>query len=227
MALIDLNNLKAAKYKDKDTGLRLDTPEGTKAIIATGQPGKPRKTRRHNQGWWPDEKKIECCTLYAAMGNYRRVAELSKIPEHTIIRWSHEDWWLQTLQKVRREENIQTDKKFSTIVDKALTKLEERIEKGDYVYDIKRGCAMPVPVSARDLTIVTGTLFDKRQLLRGEATRISQAGTSEDHLKKLADQFAAYVKAKTEEKIISSLPNEDTDANTPAITDNASTDTNQ
>lgn len=203
MALIDINKLDSY-YKDKDSGLRIDTPDGVKAITISGQPGVPAKRARHRHNWWPEEKKLEVATLYVATGNYGRTAQLTKVPEKTIRRWALEDWWMQTTQRVRREESAVTDKKFSTIVDKALDKLQERIEAGDYIYDIRKGCAVPVPMSGRDLAIVTGTIFDKRQLLRGEATKITASGTSEEHLKKLASEFTQFVKDKLEkrEKVI-------------------------
>jgi hypothetical protein len=204
MALIDVNKLESY-YKDKDSGLRIDTPDGVKAITISGQPGPSAKSKRHKHNWWPEEKKLEAATLYVATGNYNRTSKLTKIPEKTIRRWALEDWWMQTIQRVRREESAVTDKKFSTIVDKALDKLQERIEGGDYVYDIRKGVAVPVPMSGRDLAIVTGTIFDKRQLLRGEATKITAGSTSEEHLKKLASEFTQFVQdklAKKAEKVI-------------------------
>lgn len=211
MALVDVNKMDF--YREKDTGLRLDTvnKDGsttTQAILAMKQPGKPIKTKRHNQGWWPDEKRIEAATLFAALGNVKKVSEMTKIPEKTVFRWTQEEWWMQTITRVRREENATTDKKFTTIVDKALDKLMDRIDNGDMIYDIKRGVAVPVPVNARDLAIVTGTVFDKRQLLRGEATKITAAANSDEHLKKLAIQFEEFVKARTE-KVIATQPAED------------------
>jgi hypothetical protein len=51
-------------------------------------------------------------------------------------------------------------------------------------------------MSGRDLAIVTGTVFDKRQLIRGEATKIQAAQTSDQHLEKLAEKFAQFVTEK-------------------------------
>jgi hypothetical protein len=175
-----------------------------KTIVTTKQSGNPPSMRvsgkKHKHGWWPEHKKIEAATLYAALGNARRVAELSKIPLGTIERWCTEDWWLMTLSKVRREQAEEMDAKTTKIIDKALDKIVERIDDGDYIYDIKRGKAVPVPVSARDLTIVAGTIFDKRQLIRGEATKITKAVNSEEFLEKLADKFVEFSKNKLTNK---------------------------
>jgi hypothetical protein len=205
----------AIREQDKpyDTGLRIDTVDRktgepvVKAVLAMGQPGKPIKREKHrtdgtkhNHGWWPEEKKLEVATLFAALGSVGKVASLTKVPKNTVQRWTQEEWFLQTITRVRREENLQTDAKLSKIVDKALDKLMDRIETGDYVYDIKRGVAVQMPVSSRDLALVTGVVFDKRQLLRGEATKITAATNSEEHLKVLARKFEEYVQAR--EKVI-------------------------
>lgn len=221
MALINTNKLDSLKHLD--TGLRINTnnlpngedgkpmrgakEEGEKAIVVMPQPGGRIKQKRHSAGWWPDEKKIEVATLYVALGSVKKVSELAKVPKTTVERWMSEDWFYQTLQRVRREEGAVTDVKFTKIVDKALDKLMERIDNGDAVYDIKRGTVAMLPVSARDLSMVTGIIFDKRQLLRGEATKIVASSTSEEHLKKLAHQFADYVKSK--EKVVNLLETTD------------------
>lgn len=184
---------------EKLTGLVYMTKDGTeKEVVITGQKGKPSgysKTKKAH-GWWSEEKKIEACTLHAATGNLSNVARLTKIPEGTLRKWKEEEWWMVCQSRIRREKNEEHDKKFTDIVDKALDKIVDRIENGDYMYDIKRGVAVPVPVSARDLSIVAGTIFDKRQLLRGEATKISKAVNTEEHLNMLADKFIAAVKQK-------------------------------
>lgn len=201
MALMSKDTLRkrlaAGKTKPESvTGLEY---EG-KAIVAEGQIGKPTKAAHHNKLYWPEAKKIEACTMHAALGNLKRVSELTKIPYATVQRWSEEDWWLLTQQRIVREENHEADRKITNIVDKAYEKILERVEHGDTVYDIKRGVVVPVPVSARDLSIVAGTLFDKRQLLRGEATKITRAESSEEQLQKLAQKFMDFVKSK--EKVI-------------------------
>jgi hypothetical protein len=205
MALVKPEGIRE-QDKPYDTGLRVDTVDRktgkpvTKAVLAMGQPGKPIKQDRHNNGWWPEEKKLEVATLFAALGSVAKVAQLTKVPKNTVQRWTQEEWFLLTMQRVRREENLATDSKLSRIVDKALDKLMDRIETGDYVYDIKRGVAVQMPVSSRDLALVTGVVFDKRQLLRGEATKITAATNSEEHLKILAKKFEEYVQAR--EKVI-------------------------
>lgn len=189
--------LSANRLKEKDvTGLTITVDGEEKAILLTKQGGKPVKERRHKKHWWPESKKIEAATLYAATGSIPRTSSLAKVPLQTLRNWISEDWFLQIMNRVKREEGVAMDRKFTKIVDKALDKIEERIDTGDYVYDMKRGVAAPIPMSGRDLTLVTGTLFDKRQLIRGDATKITTAVNSEEHLKKLAQDFIKFVADK-------------------------------
>ena len=187
---------KGQVLESQRTGLTLDGKE----IVLQKTRGRTLKTSKHKAGWWPEEKKIEAATIHAATGSVVRAAALSKVPEATIRKWKEEDWWLQVQQRIRREENEETDRKFSRVVEKALGKIEERIDSGDYIYDIKRGIAVQVPTSARDLAIVAGTLFDKRQLLRGEATKINKSVDTTDYLQNLATKFAEAVTQKLENK---------------------------
>lgn len=167
---------------------------GDKHIVATGQPGKPVKTARHNKKWWPDAKKIEAATLHAALGDLNKTATLTKIPLSVLKQWKNEDWWMSTQQQVRRDNLEKMDAAISNVLDGAINKIAENVEKGDSMYDIKRGTVVKVPMSGRDLAIVAGTLFDKRQLIRGEATKITKTEDQTAMLEKLAAKFAALSK---------------------------------
>ena len=168
----------------------------------TNPQGQERKLVRRTKGWWPESKKIEAATLHVAVGNMVQVSKLTKIPLPTLRNWSEEPWWSSIQQRVKREANEETDSKFSKVVDKALDKLQVAIEKGDYIYDIKKGELANIPMTGRDLATVAGIVFDKRQLLRGEATKITKSSTdTEQHLRALAEKFAQLVKSK-EEKVI-------------------------
>lgn len=186
------------------TGLVVTDPKDgvEKAIVIQGQRGERGKAPRHKKrhGWYSEDKKFEAATLYAAVGSVTQVAKLAKVPVNTVKSWTQEDWWARYLAQVRREHNEMMDGKITKVIDKALDKIMERIEEGDYVYDIKQGKAVAMPMSGRDLAIVTGTVFDKRQLIRGEATKIHAAQTSDAHLEKLAEKFAEFVTNKTKQK---------------------------
>jgi hypothetical protein len=170
-----------------------------KVIIAARQGGKPRdfrmkKTRATKVGFYTEAKKVETATLYAALGDVKATAKLAKVPVEQVEKWQDEEWWLLTLAKVKRNQNSVLDVKASTIVDKAMDQLLNRVEQGDHILNIKTGEIVQIPMSGRDLSVVAGTIFDKRQLIRGEATKISKAVNSEEFLEKLADKFKEFAR---------------------------------
>lgn len=193
------------------TGLYYEDPKGDRKYIVIGKqmgntmrrttnPKRQERQLTKKKTWWPEEKKVEAATLHVATGSLKRVSELTKVPLKTVERWADEDWWLSTQQRVKREAIEETDAKFSKLINKAVEKLQTAVEEGDYMYDIKRGTLVKVPMTGRDLALVTGVTFDKRQLLRGEATRITKVSDPEKHLAELAKRFAELVSNK--EKII-------------------------
>lgn len=167
-----------------------------KVVVLQGQSGKPTKMARHKKRWFSETQKVEAATVFAATGNVKTTSLLTKIPEGTIRNWKDEDWWLVLQSRVRRENNEQTDAKLTSIIDKTLDKIGENIDQGNVVYDSKTGTMKRVPLNARDLAIITNSTFDKRQLLRGEATKITKAVNAEDHLDRLAEKFMEAVKKK-------------------------------
>lgn len=210
MALIERRKLKglveAGQVKpEHQTGLylaaedskRFGGTEVDQAIIiqkARGQVAKVSKIR--NPKFFSDKKRLEAATLYAALGNIPKCAAMTKVPENILRKWVDEDWFLQIMSRIKREENVQLDRKITDAIDKAMDQLKDRIENGDTILNIKTGTKEKIPMGGRDLAIVTGTIFDKRQLIRGEATKIVDATTSEQQLELLAKKFIEFAKAK-------------------------------
>lgn len=159
----------------------------------TTNPSRQERKLKRKKTWWPEDKKVEAATLHVAIGNLVKVSELTKVPVGTLRQWADNDWWLVTQQRVKREAIEETDARFSKLIDKAINKLEKAVESGDYMYDIKKGELVNIPMTGRDLAMVTGITFDKRQLLRGEATRITKTSDPEKHLAELARKFAELV----------------------------------
>lgn len=146
---------------------------------------------RKKQGWYPDSKRIEVTTLYAALGNVVRCAELAKIPECTIRSWKKQPWFVDLLREIREENNDKLDAKFTQILEKSLDLVEDRLDNGD-PHVLRDGTIIRKPVAIRDLSIVNAISVDKRQILRKEPTTIAAVGGSIDEkLNKLAQAFTA------------------------------------
>lgn len=181
-----------------------------KPILLTKQRGRPVKLAHHKPSWYPEEKKIEAATLYAVTGNLKQVSELTKVSTQTLRNWQAEPWWGTVMEKVRRDHNEDIDGKFTGIIQQSLEVLLDRLHNGDVVI-LKDGTERRKPLSARDAAIVQAIIFDKRQLVRGEATTRVEKVDSEAKQKKLKDLFERFARAKTiEGEVIS--PGDEHDA---------------
>jgi hypothetical protein len=161
-------------------------------IVLARKRGRPPRTKA-KPGWHPLDKKIHAACIYAVTGDLKKACELTDIPVNQLKSMMNEQWWIDAIQQIRREENDQITAKMTTIVDKSLDAMQDRLENGDS-YLTKDGEIVKVPVRMKDLTMPVGILTDKRQLLRGEATSRTEKLGQEDILKELANKFESFAK---------------------------------
>lgn len=158
---------------EKKTGF---TFRGQEIILSKtrGRPFSGLVKKGMEKGIYPEEKRIEAVTLYAATGNFVTVSELSGVPVPTLKSWRNSEWFQNLLKEIRTENNEKLDAKFTEIVESSLEQLSDRVKNGDYVVT-KRGELVRKPISAKDLSLVAAINVDKRQLLRGEPTSRSES----------------------------------------------------
>jgi len=129
---------------------------------------------------YSDEDRRNAIGHYLVLGSLRRVEDATGIPNQTLSGWTKTDWWNQAIGKIRAERNDELDNRLSAAVDKALDGIMDRLEHGDA--QVIDGEIRRVPIKARDLAVVTGVTFDKRQLLRSMPTSINQSAGGMDAL---------------------------------------------
>jgi len=155
------------------------------------------KTRlRRKATWWPEEKKVEVCALFASgVSNASDLERLTGIKSATIRSWKTEDWWLEMLEKIHATHDQDTISTFTKVVDQALEVVQDRLINGDFVIT-KYGEVHRKPVSMKDAVHATSTIVDKRQLLRGKPTSRSESIPTDTRLKKLSEEFKRFAEAK-------------------------------
>ena len=154
-----------------------------------------RVKRRY--GWWPEDKKIEVASLYAAgVVSSKDLSKLTGVPDSRIREWRLSEWWPEMLEKIHAEIDKDTVSKFTDIVDTALEVIQDRLVNGDHIYDKRTGEIHRKAVSMRDANVVAATIVDKRQLLRGKPTSRSEKVSVDARLGKLAEEFARFAAAK-------------------------------
>ena len=146
-------------------------------------------------GWHSDNQRIQLVTTYLATGNLALAASTLEIPESTARRWKATDWWKQMVEDIRSEENLALDAKLHKVVDKSVEALLDRVENGDFQFDQRTGKMMRKPISARDASVVTRDMIDRRELLQGKKV-VQQDNTRkmEDRLLKLAEEFSRFAR---------------------------------
>jgi hypothetical protein len=119
---------------------------------------------------YSDDQRREAVAQCVVLGNWRRVAEATGIPQRTLGDWSRQPWYHVIFAEVRAEKGAELDGQLTRIIHKATDELFDRLQNGDAVLvgsEIKRK-----PVSARDLAMIAGITYDKRALLRDDPTAI-------------------------------------------------------
>lgn len=168
-----------------------------------------RPDKRPNNGWYSHKKKLDTACAYALLGSVDKVVELVKIPKSTIRTWMRTEWWHEIIGRVKNEANDALDAKITASLDKAMDVINDRLENGDFVYNIKKGEIQRKPVSIRDATYVTAQMVDKRQLLRGEPTSVSGKVSENEKLVRLAEEFKKFAQAKEIKQVSAEVEKED------------------
>lgn len=170
-----------------------------KEIILMKQPGPVVK--RSNPNWYPQEKKVEACTLYAVYGNMEETSKLAKVPVKTLKEWAREPWWTDILKEVYVEQNDKLSAQITDVLADSLIQLKERLDNGDHHVNYKTGKTFRKPVDAKVLQGLFHSLAIQRRLMRGEPTSIVAKQSTDDRLSKLAEEFQKFAAAKQVEAI--------------------------
>lgn len=146
---------------------------------------------------WSEKKRIEVATAQAMGLNAPMIEAATGVPKETVRGWRLQDWFKDLIAELQREDDYQVDAKLTKIVNKALDTVVDRLENGDFMYDPKTGAFIRKPLLAKDVSKISDTMFDKRNLLRGKPTNISaKAEQISDRLIKLAAEFSRFVNTK-------------------------------
>lgn len=122
------------------------------------------------------------------------VTAVTGVPSQTIRLWKMQPWWKDLVREIQTSEDQELDGKLSRVIDKSIDVINDRLEKGDFILDSRSGTIRRVPVKFKDTHRVASDLLDKRNVLRGKPTSITERVSTEDVLRKLAAQFQEFTK---------------------------------
>ena len=183
-------NLPEDTKEDKISGYKLDDKE----IILSKKRGPGFKF--NNPSYFNLEQKTDACALYCVYGDVDQVSELTGIDPKFIRQWKDEPWWTEIQKKVFVEQNEKLASRISGVLDKSLEHLVDRLDNGDYLWDVRKSKLVRKPVDTKVLSNLFNNLVTRRQLIRGEPTSITTQVAVDDRLKLLAKQFEKFANAK-------------------------------
>jgi hypothetical protein len=175
-----------------NSGYFLDGQE----ISMTPRRGRPLKAKHHAPEWFPQQTKVDACTMYCVYGDFDKVSELTKVPANILRTWHQEPWWVEIQKRVYVEQNENLSSRINEVLDKSLIEIKDRLENGDMFFDRKAGEFRRKPVETKTLAILFDNLTTKRQLVRGEPTSISAKIGVEDRLEQLKESFEKFAKSR-------------------------------
>ena len=136
------------------------------------------------------ETKIAVMTHYFVTGSLLKASTACGV-EYTLVRDWHtrSAWWESEYNKIVMAKQAELDSHFTDILHTCMNSLKDRVVNGDSVLD-KNNEIVQLPMKGKDLAVVGAIVFDKRQLLRGNATRISGSTATLNDLEEKFKQFS-------------------------------------
>jgi len=151
-----------------------------------------------------DSQKIEAVTTYLMLGSLTLVSSVLKININTLKLWKKSEWWKEVERDLRTQQDLQLSKRLQNIVTRSLDVIEDRMERGDFVYDQKTGQMRRKPVNMRDAAKVMMDLNERAETLVDRHIQNESISTDkvEQTLKNLADEFARIANQVTSKSAV-------------------------
>ena len=141
---------------------------------------------------------------YLKTGSLAAVSRNLSVPIYELQKLARTQEWMQELKLLRTIEQAVLDSSLTSILDTTLDALKHRLEFGEDVMD-KDGNIRTKPLNAQTLCRIAETVFDKRQLIRGLPTAVTNEGSK---LAELAEKLEQLGRAQAARTIEMELPSE-------------------
>jgi hypothetical protein len=141
------------------------------------------------------EQKIEVATKYMQLGNARLVCELTGVPYQTILDWRRTEWWSDLVDELKQIKRSKQGVRLEEIVNEGLDVAQERLQNGDFFFNVKTGQIERKPVSMRDASQMVNNLITRQIQMEELAEKVSQRKESvKETLLMLSKEFAKFTK---------------------------------
>ena len=144
-----------------------------------------------------DITKIRCAYLYASLGNYSQVARDTSISRKSIMNWAKDsEVWAASLLKARQEISDELLAQNLAIAMAANVQVMDRVENGDY--KITKDGTVRLPMTGKDLAVVSGIKEDKSRVAQNLATSVS---TTSGSIEAIAETFRQLSQSWKEKQV--------------------------
>ena len=154
---------------------------------------KTLKGKKDNRELWDEETKRTVVQMFDKGATNREVSEITGVYIDNLMMWKKTDWYKQYQDELRKEKRQELNSRLSAIVNAALSKIEDRLENGDYVLNNKTGEIVRKPVSLRDANLVAKDLLGEQlKIHKMDQNQLEFSSSAQDILKGLAKEFAKF-----------------------------------
>lgn len=140
--------------------------------------------RQGAHGYTP-EQRMQAALAWVVSGTAAEASRICGIPERTIADWAHCSWWGALVAEARRLKDEELDRKLTQVIDLAMKRLVERLERDEQINNIK------------DLAVTSAVAYDKRALMRGDPTSRVEKVSTEQRLERLTAKFREVAQEAT------------------------------
>ena len=149
-----------------------------------------------------DSTKIDTVKTFLALGgNLSLTSGATGIPYGTLKQWKATNWWTSVVAELKKEDRLEISAKTKTILDKSLSQLVDRLEHGDWFFDVKTGKLRRKPVPVKDLHKISVDMMDRKEKLDKGMEENINPESNDDRLRGLAERFAALALKAAEKQV--------------------------
>lgn len=147
-----------------------------------------------------DQEKLDLVKTYLMLDkNLSLAAKTLAIPYQTALGWkNHSAWWDAIEQKLLQQEEIQMSGRLKKIIDLSSAAIVERLEKGDWVFNQKKGTIERKPVTMRDAAMVLKEAKSIEHAARQQIVEEVDKQSIKDTLAQLAKNFEELAQKQKE-----------------------------
>jgi hypothetical protein len=154
-----------------------------------------RKGKKNTR--YTDKQKLTALQAYSSTGSWIIAAKESGIDYNYLKQLKFTQWWQDSLKEVQQEQDDILDSQLSELITDGVNVVKDRLKNGDWMWNSKENKFTRKPLKATDALKVASTLMDKRNVMRGKPTKITEQINVSDRLQALAMEFEKFQKART------------------------------